>query len=259
MDTDDSDTEIPKPFREYFFSSREQTTKAFDEENWHHLSEVLTSMSKILTMLWMLLLREADLSGVRFDAYALSKTALDTLVSALHLARQRANIEVGCLLRSALESGCTALHISQDAKAHESYLEQTYHSTRSIAFAKKHIPVVGELWGALSQATVHIQRRGHGPKWERDQDDEEPVATVDFSTDVRPGEPIQDQASLTLISLIAEIVARTQELSLLDEDPSRPGWRRVPGTSAIFGSGTEAAIAERYQQFLSLKESARKS
>lgn len=81
-----------------------------------------------------------------------------------------------------------------------------------------------------------------------DESDGDWIATVNLDFQARTADPNQDRMALTLISLAAEIVARTQELALLDEDPARPGWRKVPGTSMIFCSGTVAAIDERYQQ-----------
>jgi hypothetical protein len=60
-----------------------------------------------------------------------------------------------------------------------------------------------------------------------------------------------------LISLAAEIVVRMQELSLLDEDLAHPGWRRLPGTSMILCSSTNAVNENRYQQFLALANSRR--
>jgi hypothetical protein len=242
-------------FREYLFASRDQTAKAFDEANHDTLPETICSIGKVFSMHLILTAHDADLMGLRFEAFALSKAALDTLVSALHLARQRANIEVACLLRSALEVACTALHISTDPKSYENYLEHNYQSTKAISAAKKRIPEVGGLWGALSQAAVHVNRRSHGPTWLQDEQGGDWVASVDFSFTARTAQPFQDRKALTLISLTAEIVARVQELSLLEEDAARPGWRRIPGTSTLFCSGTERAIRERHDQLLSRPDS----
>ena len=145
------DESEPKPGHntvdDLIFGARDRTTKAFDEENRDGLTDTVGSIGKISSLQVLLVAYGARLLGRQFDVFALFGTAADTLISALHLARQRANIEVHCLLRSALESSCTALHISQDAKAYESYLQHCYQSTRSITAAKKHIPIVGELWG----------------------------------------------------------------------------------------------------------------
>jgi hypothetical protein len=259
VDASESELKPRDLFHDYLFVSRDQTTKAFDEANRDHLTDAIGAIGQILSMHVILAAKGAHILGLRLDAFALSRTALETLVSALHLARQRASIEVACLLRSALESGCTALHISKDATAYESFLRHTYHSTKSINAAKKEISVIGELWGALSQGAVHVTRRGHGPELECDERDGKLVANVNFHFGVRAPKHIQDEMALALISLTAEIIARTQELSLLDEDPAHPGWRRVPGTSMIYRSGTDAAITKRHRHLLSLMDRVRSS
>jgi hypothetical protein len=243
----------------YVFGSRERTTKAFDADNADLLNEAIGSIGKILGTQVILFAHGAHVVGLRFDAFALVRTALDTLVSALHLARQRAFIEAACLVRSALESGCTALHISQDPDAYENFLKHTYHSTKSISAVKKEIPVLGEIWGALSQIAVHVSRRGHGPKWERDETSGDWAATVDFDFQARPAVPEKDHMSLLLISLAAEIVAKIQELSLFDEDPANPGWRRAPGIPLICSTGTGDAIESLHRRVLSLGDTVRNS
>jgi hypothetical protein len=240
------------------FGARDRTTKAFDEKNRDDLTDTIGSIGKISSVQVLLVAYGAHLLDRQLDVFALLKTAIDTLISALHLARQRAQIEVNCLLRSALESSCTALHISQDAKAYEDYLKRCYQSTRSITAAKKQIPIVGELWGALSQVAVHVNRGHHGPKIERNQSDDW-VASVDIHFSMRPASREEDKATLALISLTAEIVARAQELSLFEEEPTRPGWRRAPGASVVVSDGGDDAIQQRHQQFLSLAERARRS
>jgi hypothetical protein len=165
-------------------------------------------------------------------------------------------IEVACLVRSAVESSCVALHIAKDAGAYQEFLKHAYHSTKSISAVKAEIPIVGELWGALSQAAVHVSRGSHGPKIERDEHGIW-AATIDFDFHARTADLQQDTLILTLISLAAEVVARAQELALLEDDPVRPGWRKLPGTSVIFLSGTDEAMKNRYQQFLSLGEARR--
>jgi hypothetical protein len=108
VDASESELKLRDLFHDYLFVSRDQTTKVFDEANRDRLTDVVGAIGKILSMHVILAATGAHILGLRLDAFVLSRAALDTL-SALHLARQRANIEVACLLRSALESGCTAL------------------------------------------------------------------------------------------------------------------------------------------------------
>lgn len=246
-----ANTDSTDIYREYFFGCRQRTEQAFDEANRDGIERAIRSIGSILTLHVILNIRGATLFDCRFDAFALLKSALDMLVSALHLARQRDNVGAGCLLRAALESACTALHISTEEKAYTNFTNGTYHSTKSIAAAKRHIPVVGQLWGALSEAVVHTNAKTHGPRWRRGDNPEEFVGSVDFEFQAIRAEPIQDSMTLTLITLTAEIVARAQEISLLDDDPTQPGWRKVPGTTLIFCSGTDKAINDEWERFRS--------
>lgn len=255
MDSDAANGSPQNLIQDYLVSSREATTKEFDEANRDRLHDTMGSIGKVLSLQMILLAHGFEPSGTRFEACALIKTALDTLVSALHLARHRANIEVACLLRSALEAACTALHICRNESAYENFLEHSYHSTKSIHAAKQEIPVVGEIWGALSQVAVHITRSGHGPKIERDDSDGRLVMTIDINFKARSaGQPFEDAAVLTLISTCAEIVARTQELCLLDQDSARPGWRRAAGTSLMLSDFGNSSIDRYHREFLSLTE-----
>jgi hypothetical protein len=249
MDSYEAKPTLQNLFQDYLFSSREAATKAFDQANRDRLDDTIGSIRKVFST--QLLLFAHGLTGVRFDAFVLLKTAMDTLISALHLARHRARIEVACLLRSALESACTALHISRSETAYQSFLADSYHSTKSINAAKQEIPVLGEIWGALSQVAVHTNRWAHGPKLERDDSDGHVVMSVHLDLNRSAAQPFEDAAILTLISLSAEIVARAVTLCLLDENPSRPGWRRAPGTSLALYDAGSTAIDKHHREFLS--------
>jgi hypothetical protein len=246
------DSKSGDPCSEYIFACRRRTEEAFDRANKDALERALCSIGSILSMHIILSIQGAAFFDRRFDAYALLKGALDMLVSALHLARQRANIAVACVLRSALESGCTAVHISTDTDAYTNFTNGEYRSTRSVSAAKRYIPIVGELWGTLSNLAVHINAKTHGPRWRRGEAPDELIGTVDHDFQAIAADPIQDSMSLTLITLIAEIIAKAQELSLLEDDSSHQGWRRVPGTSLIFCSATDKAIDDEWRRFRSV-------
>src|ERR1041384_1571667 len=108
--------------RKYAFTARDATALDFDENNKAQLDSTLAELQKILTVKLLVLYRGCDFATVaHYDAFALTKSALDVLVSAVHMARQRAIVEAMSLLRIALECGGTGLHISRESEAYSRY------------------------------------------------------------------------------------------------------------------------------------------
>jgi hypothetical protein len=174
----------------------------------------------------------------------------------LHLARQRAFTETCALLRVALECGSTALHIASDAVAFESYQKDEYHSTRAIAHAKKSIPILGEVWGALSQTSVHVTPVGFGPKIEFENNSARLGVTLEFGS--RKTKPIQDQVILALICLVSTMILKIAELILFEKSPDYEGALRLRGTGTIYMTNSDAKIGEYDQQFRGYVEAAAK-
>ena len=80
------------------------------------LDETVSEIDKILAIFIMAIVKGCHPTlGSQFQAFALMKTALDILVSSLHMTRHRALLEMMSLLRIPLETGCTAFHILKKA------------------------------------------------------------------------------------------------------------------------------------------------
>lgn len=91
--------------------------------------------------------------------------ALNTLVSAIELARKGYATEPLILLRHVLECVCTALDVYRDpGKLQEIYSEK-YDSTKAIGPAKKIVPSIGPFYGLLSDAMVHVGIMATAPQW----------------------------------------------------------------------------------------------
>ncbi len=240
--------------RRYAFNVREATIMDFDDRNKAQLETTLAELGKILTITIIAVVKGIDLAtGARFDAFALSKSALDVLVSALQMARQRAAVETLSLLRVALESGSTALHISQNVNAYEQYKGGKYKSTAAISFAKNDIPILGEIWGALSNSAVHITQLGYGPRLERDEHGNlNPTISVECS--IRSHQPFQDQLLLSFVSLVATIVLKITELTLFQQSHLHESWLKLPGTQMEYFHNTDALISKYYADVTSISE-----
>ncbi|MGD1020242.1 MAG: hypothetical protein ABSA12_13100 [Verrucomicrobiia bacterium] len=238
--------------RQYTFGAREATTRDFDEKNRAQLDLTLAELQKILAIKVLVVFKGCDIGTMaRYDAFALTKSALDVLVSSVHTARQRAGVETGSLLRIALECGATAVHISQDSDAYERYKNGDYKSTRAISFTKTLIPVLGEIWGAFSEVAVHANVRGFGPKLEPDEKGYL-ARSIILEYASRKWQPAQDQALLTMISLVvAEIVLKMTELIVLEKSPSHEKWLRLVGTQMEYTSNTDDQITKYYEELRS--------
>jgi len=241
--------------RQYALRSRTVASDDFDKKNKAQIDVTLGELQKILVIKLLVLSRGCDFRTVaHYDAFALTKSALDVLVSALHMARQRAAVEAFSLLRVALECGSSALHISHDPDAYDQYKNGTYHSTKAISFAKKFVPILGEIWGAFSETAVHINWIGFGPKPKRDdKGDLSRSVVLNFGT--RKHQLVQDQALLTSVSLVATIILKIAEIILFEKHPEHSGALQLVGTKTIYMSNTDAKILQYDDQLRSYARS----
>ena len=90
--------------------------------------------------------------------YGLLNNALNSIGSATVLLRSGFYKQALTLMRQAIEIASTVIHIVGDdsGKALAEFKDNTYVSSKSITKAKAAIPVIGELWGFLSNSYVHI-------------------------------------------------------------------------------------------------------
>ena len=147
----------------YALQIRNDTIKDFDAKNEIQLQTTLSQLQQLLTIKLVAAAEGGINTQAQFQAFSVINRILDVLVSAIQMARQRAAIEVLILLRVVLEAGSTALQISCDEEAYQQYMTGKYNSPKAITFAKGLLPVIGEVYGHLSQAAVHINQRAYGP------------------------------------------------------------------------------------------------
>ncbi len=90
--------------------------------------------------------------------YGLLQNALQGLGSATVLLRSGFPKQALVLIRQAIEIAATVIHIVGDdtRKALADFTNGKYESSKSITKAKSAIPIIGELWGFLSNSYVHI-------------------------------------------------------------------------------------------------------
>ncbi|NQT91592.1 MAG: hypothetical protein HQ559_02440, partial [Lentisphaerae bacterium] len=239
--------------QQYAFISRDRTTQDFSASNAEVIADTLAQMNGPYALKLLCIARNADFySSPRFDAFAVLFKSVDILISALRMVCQRQSIEAFALLRLALETAATGLHICKDENAFERYVQVKYKSTRAISFAKGVVPCLGEIWGALSQVSVHANVLTFGPHYSESADGEGMVRNISLSFDVRHAKPVQDETSLTFIALGASIILRLAEEALLDRSGTFPGWLQVPGTGHLYFCKTDERIKKYYDKMATL-------
>jgi hypothetical protein len=241
---------IPSPFfsiEHYALKVRDDTIRDFDNRNKAKLETTLERMRMLLVIKLLALAENGINTQARFQAYSINKQVLDILVSALQMARQRGALEVFTLLRVALEASCSVLQISRDEDAYHQYMLGRYKSTNAITFAKEFVPVVGEVYGALSKAAIHINRVAYGPRQEQDKSDDI-SETISFDFEIRERRPIQDGLLLSFISLVSLIALKIYEVALFEKDDSLEGWLKLSGTRIKYISRSDAMISEHLEE-----------
>jgi len=228
----------------FVFTSRTQCQEAFDKVNKVQLWNTVGELHHLyMPLVVVLLSNEEPIPLAQHEAGFLFWRALDILVSALHVVRQRAYLEGMALMRMALECGCTALHISQCPTAFDRYLNNSYESSRgSISYAKGRVARIGEIWGALSKGAVHINRLAHG-RLVREPNGE---MTQSFALGAREGTPVADQALLDAISMTACIIRALFETVFLDEAQHIAGSKY-----SLYSPDADAKIRSYYDSFIS--------
>lgn len=198
------------------YNKIENTKKDFDSENKELLTKVESEIATAYVSKLVGLMKGADfVTENKIYFLSLLLKAENMVINSFHLARQRAYIETFSILRIAVEAIATAIHISKEEKALKNYLNDNYKSTCSISYSKKYILLIGEIWGALSEAAVHINSKIYGPKIDINKNELKESITINF--DLFRANDGQDKLTLRAIQLVAAMVHRAFEIIFLKE------------------------------------------
>jgi len=237
--------------KDIIYNKIENTKKDFDSKNKELLmkveSEIITAHASKLIGFF---------KGANFitknKIYFLSLLlkAENMVINSFHLARQRAFIETLSILRIAIEAIATAIHISKDKKALDNYLNSNYKSTNSINYAKKYIPIIGEMWGAISKTVVHINSKTYGPDIEINKN--KVYGSIKINYEVHTSNEGSDKLVLIAIQLIAVMIQRAFEIIFFKEVIFKGiPCLKIPDTDLIiFGRKYSSRINDLYNKFL---------
>jgi hypothetical protein len=144
-----------------YLNDREKTIVSFDHDYNEKIIDIIANLNTMMFNFTYFLFKAPNQVSDEKDSIFLLFRSIDYLFSAINLMRQRACFETLTILRLVIETSSTAFHISKDKEKLKEFKAGKYKSTKSINFAKKYIPRLGEIWGALSQSAVHVNPR-HG-------------------------------------------------------------------------------------------------
>ena len=218
---------------EYIFGIRNRTIEKFDLENKSALSDAQKEIYRALfpLMSWIVT-QERMPSNKSFHAYVLINKALNIIVSSLHLIRQRSTIEPLVLLRVALESACTAIHIYHEDQAYSDYQEQKYKSSNAVTYSKRYFKDIGKIWGDLSNKVVHINSSMFGPKVKiNDEATYIQESSIKFDV-IEEAAPNLDKMMLTYLCLISTILQKFVEIIFMEGIRDNPEIYQIKGSKS---------------------------
>lgn len=230
---------------DYIFNRRDEARSAFDEQHQELIGKAVAEIGRSYSFLVIASIEGADLRpGPRLDGYALVKSALDSLVSSLHLTRDGAYLDALALLRIAVEAACVAVHIVDSPEAYEQYSGRRgrpYDSGRAVSFSKKRIHRIEKFWSTLSHAAIHPSQRFYGPQ---------PLGDGGLSINFGPVAVNSRDCELLMLilSIAALIVHRACEVVLLVDDEQRAGWMRLVGTNWIATAHGDVFLRRKFDE-----------
>ncbi len=235
------------PINDSLIDKREIIATSFDRANKKALAVSLGDIEFIRVALTLSVLKSDPRPlDPWYNALSLINRAFETLVSSVYLARHRVPTDAFALLRVAVESAAVAVHVSTDRVAFEQYVEPSgkkYKASKAIPAVRSLIPLLPEVWGALSQTAIHPNVHTFGPSYE------EGGGNRKIRISFPKADPLQDRLSLHGVSLAAALVFRAAELVLFEKSSTEPGWLQLPGGSMLATATAERLVERRYQEF----------
>jgi hypothetical protein len=212
----------------------------FDALHSAEISLALEDIERTHTTIAMCIVKGFSYVPSRIDGLALLNASINTLVSSLFLARQRAYVDAFALLRISVESACVAVHIVTNNRAYLQFKQspKLYKSTTAISAVGHLIPKLREFYGVLSKSAVHVTAAARGTRIDNDG-----CAVVEIGQ--QPTSTEQDRIALSAISLAGVMVLAAVERTLFEEEPGQPSLIRLPGTDWLLLKLADSLIRDR--------------
>ena len=211
----------------HLYAIREVLANEFDSHNKESMQEVFIEYQRLREALHLTEAVRIDVGDERLtEALALFNSAWNSLVSAFQLTRQMDEIGAGSLMRLALETACSGFAILTSEVHYERYLAYKFKATKCISVAARAVPLVGEMYGALSKLMAHPHRAVHGPFFQRWSPVELSRVLTKGDVFYVPGEK-GFRLLLTQLSLVVCLTTRLLELGFYADGQTRTVLREV--------------------------------
>jgi len=228
--------------------SRDKNISDFDNHYCEALNDLERDISKTTDLYSLFLSKNPKYCLIeKIEYLILILRSLDYLISATYLARQHAIIETGNILRLCIETSSMAIHINSDIEIFKNYKQNNYKSTSALSYAKKHIKVVGEIWGALSNMFVHPNTY-HGIISQRVG--ETIVETGELNLGAKENNEFQDRKILLLLRITANIIFKCFQLIISKKGSYKgiKGFYLKEFNMFAFGKETDELIEELIEE-----------
>lgn len=207
-----------------YLKSRDEIISDFEKHYDVELKELERDINKIMGLYLFLLSKKPEYClKEKFEYLILILRSVEYLISATSLTKQRAVYETGAILRLCIETASVAIHIHNNEEEFRKYKQNNkYQSTKAITYAKKHISIIGELYGALSEVCVHPNTY-HGILSRKIEN--KIVGTGEINIGFKPINENRDRQILLLLRITANIILKCFQIIVA----KKAKWKGVKG------------------------------
>jgi len=134
-----------------------EIAKSFDETFIEEFQNLSSDLSEILSIISTGYIHaQGNNNELYIRCGDLLRNSANTIMASIQILRSGFRFQSITLLRGAIETCATILHLLIKPEIIEDFLKDRLQSSKSISFVDKQIPLFGQIWGILSQKHIHI-------------------------------------------------------------------------------------------------------
>lgn len=230
---------IQKYLRENSLLTKVRVSSHFQEE----VDEFSILISKILVPLQRYIgtVKNSSPDDPKYSAYGIMIRGTNSLMAGLELALNGYFWEPPMILRCALEQFSVGWDIIHNPKRFEKWVaKKKFSSTDSVTACKEINPIIGQLYGMLSNYYTHFGPENFSPAMIVNGEE----TKFQFFGQIRPGKESIREGEIYLSLLLAFVCLQMTELSFHAYSNDHETVERVPGVMAM-----KTKVTERHRKF----------